>query len=154
MPRKPRTTFTKKLKDFICEKLTEGFTVAEICDRKYKDETPDSKSVYRHARNNEEFRNQLNESYELFFMRKIEEIEYVSSTDSLTLYPHLSDARERFEARRTRLDTLKFLVGKMAPMFSERFTTTAKIEHKGELKGPNIVIQSYATEIATKKEDK
>lgn len=140
-----RIRITKKIKKFIAEKVSEGFTVADICDRIYKDEMPNSKSVYRAEAKDPEFHEEMSKAYELFFQRKVEELEYLSKTDSRELYPNMDDFRERAEARRIRIDTLKFELGKLAPMMTKRWQSSTKVEHSGKMEGPQIVIQSYST---------
>jgi len=142
--RAPKVRFSKKVCDFICDKVAEGLTVAEICDRRFKEITPSSATVYRWERKYKTFKENLTASYDIFFQRKLEELEFISTEPAASLYPDL-DYKERAEARRARLDTLKFELGKLAPVMAKRFRETRKVEHTGGIDGPPIfVIQNYA----------
>lgn len=141
-----RIRFTKKIKDFICEKIEEGLTIAEVCDRMYKDTMPNSKSVYREQKRDDDFYQQVTKSYELFFQRKFEELEYISNTPLDVLYPEESDVKVKMHMQRQRQKNLEWQLTKIAPMMTNRFKQQAtKVEHSGEVAGPQIVIQSYAT---------
>ena len=136
--------YSKKLALFIADKVSEGYTVADICERMFKGQVPHSKSVYRWQKENQEFKDMMTDAYVLFFERKLEELEYISKASLADLYPDIKDQRERFEARRTRLDTLKFELGKLAPVLTNRFNSKQRveIEHSGNM--PSIQIVSYA----------
>lgn len=131
--RKSRIKYSDKIADFICEKVAEGLTVADICDRLFKDSLPPSTSVYRWQNEHPDFDKKLTVAYVSHFMRKYEELEYITRATLAELFPDISDQRERFEARRTRVDTLKFSLGKLAPVLTNRFKTTQtlEVEHKG-----------------------
>jgi hypothetical protein len=144
MPIAKKIRYSKKLARFICEKVAEGLTIAEICDRKYKDICPNSKSIYRWEKKYPGFKEDLTDAYELFFIRKQEELDYISSVDSRTLYPDIEDFKERSEARRVRIDALKFILGKLAPILTKRFQIKTKIKHEGKIDAPQIVLQTYS----------
>ena len=136
--------YTKELGRFICDKVADGLTVAEVC-RKHKAKCPDSKTVYRWSHKHPEFSEQLNDAYQSWLMSKLDELEELS-TAKLDLNDYDGDYKMAFEARRARMDALKFTLGKMAPILSTRFNTKQTVQHEGlENLGPQIVIQSYAT---------
>lgn len=139
--------YSKKIAKFICDHVADGMTVAEICDRKFKDITPDSRTVYKWRPKHPEFDEQLHQAYETHFLRKYEEMEEITQKSAKELYPDL-EFKEAAEARRARLDVLKFALGKMAPVLARRtFSSKVEVEHSGEVKGPTIQIMSYSKPI-------
>ena len=142
MPRKKK--LTKKLKQLVCDELASGITITEICDRgPHKDVLPHSKNVYKEQQKDDEFYRNITKSYELFFQVLGDELEYVSKTSTIVLYPDTEDFRERAQAQRIRVDTLKFQLGKMAPILTKRYSVVSKLEHSGDLAGPQIIVQNF-----------
>lgn len=152
MPAK-RTSMTKKVQEFILDKVSDGNDVVAICDRMYKDELPHSKSVFRFARKNPEFREQLDAAYDTYLRIKHAEFEHVSTAPLDELFPNL-EFKAQCEARRARMQALVYILGKLASQLSRSWHTTQKVEHLGEVKGPNIVIQSYSAPADTNEEKK
>src|SRR5574343_614303 len=65
------------------------------------------------------------------------------------LYPHVEDWRQAEATLKRRVDTAKFVLGKMAPVLSKRFDKTSKVEISGELAGgPQIAVINYYQEPA------
>lgn len=136
--RRPSVRKSQAVIDFIIDKVEDGMTVNECC-RRYPDKTPDAKTFYRWEAADDELYEQMNRAYGTWLMVKVDELERISTTDSTELYPHIEDFRERSEARRCRIDTLKFSLGKMAPILSKRFNTKQVVEHSGEVSSIHIV---------------
>lgn len=146
MSKKKQVRYSTKIADTICDLVSKGMTVEEAV-RTDPPNMPTSTSVYRWSMNKPEFREQLNSAYECFLFVKFEELRAISDEnwckDNLDLFD--GDYKMAFEARRAKMDALKFLLGKMAPILSNRFSqkTTMKLEGDGVNLGPQIVIQNY-----------
>lgn len=150
--------YSKKLAQKIVDKLAEGHSLEKIVNVVLKDETPSRKTIYNWMHKHDEFREKIESAYRLFIMAKINEMEYLtdfmdSGRSLKELYPHIDSERERMHVHRTRIDTLKFITGKLAPALSKDFAKPEKveIEHTGEISGPQIQIVSYAVEPVTEK---
>lgn len=140
-----RIRYSNKIAQFICDKVAEGNTVAEVCDRLHKGEVPASNTIYKWKRQKPEFAEMLEEARNDYMWRKHEELEYLSRAPLDELFPNIQDKREQMEARRSRMDALKFALGKLAPVLSKDFDKKSKleVEHKGEGVG-QVQIISYA----------
>lgn len=153
MGRKKPVRLTKKVKEFICEKMAEGLDVSSIC-KKYSDQVPDRATIYRESVKDPDFRDDLNQSYTILLMHRLDELHEVSDEDWVKdrLDHYGGDYKLAFEARRARLDELKFMLGKIAPILSKRFDKTDKVEIKGEGLAPQIQILNYNSDIEAKLE--
>ena len=121
----------------------EGLDVAKAC-RKYPEELPCRFEICAWSRDDPDFKEGLDQAYESWIVGKLEELEYVSTASRLELYPDL-DARDAYEARRVRVDTLKFIIGKAAPMLTSRWAPkSAEVNVNAEITGPIINVISYA----------
>jgi hypothetical protein len=135
---------SEKVISFILDKMCdEGLLIGTIC-RKYPTQTPAPKTFYRWESEDPELYDRVSQAYYVWLMGKMEELEYVSTTDSRILFPEIEDFRERSEARRVRLDTLKFSLGKMAPILSKRFSPKQEVHHTGD-GGVILNIMDYGT---------
>lgn len=145
---KPRVKYTAKLGKFICEQIEDGLTLTEVC-RKYKDKVPCRRTVLNMQKDNPEFKEAMDFAYYCFIQGKIDELEHISTASLTELYPDL-EYKEAAEARRAKLDTLKFLTAKLAPALSTRWDKSTKVEHSGAIEGqnagPQILIMNYSSE--------
>lgn len=142
--RKP-VAFTKAVKKFIITKMSEGYTVAEI-HRKWPDKTVKPNTVYKKAMEDPEWDEELNKGYSLWHYCKLEELDRLSTGLASELYPN-AEFREAEAALKRRIDTLKFSLGKMAPIMAKRFDKAQVIDHKGldgANLGPVIQIMDYS----------
>ncbi len=139
---KPVVRYCNKVADFICEQVAEGLNVSQVC-RKHPKLTPDSRVIYRWSHKYPEFRDKLNDAYEIYLMRKMEELEELS-TKILDLDLYGGDHKLAFEARRIRMDALKFLLGKMAPVLSIRFANKSVVKH--EVESVQYIVMDYGAE--------
>ena len=149
MAKAKKVKYSKKVAEFICSKMEEeGLLVEQVC-RKYPDDTPHPKTVYKWGAENTEFAARLNTAYTVWLMARVMEMETISTKPACELWPDL-DFKEAEATRKARLDTLKFTLGKMAPILSKRFNTKQVIEHSGTVDAPQILITNYSTPELTK----
>ena len=142
--RSKKVAFTKEVKKFICDKMCEGLTIAEICS-KYPAKVPFKDSIYRKSVQDSEFAEQLNQAYTAWLMHHLDEMNRIAATPALKLFPDAEDWRDANETKRSMMDASKFMLGKMAPVLSKRFDKTTKVEV--ETTGvPQIAIMNYAVE--------
>ncbi len=132
MKKKPVVRKSKEVMDFIIDTMCEELLLVEQVCKKYPLKTPHPRNVYLWASEDADFGERINHAYTVWLMSKIEELEYISTTDSKLLFPEIEDFRERSEARRCRIDTLKFSLGKMAPILSKRFSVKQEVHHSGD----------------------
>lgn len=143
MARKKAVRMSKATQNFICDKIESENLLIEQIYKKYPDKTPNPKTIYRYQAKHPEFEERINHSYNVWLMSKISELEHVSSASLGELFPNL-DQKDAYEARRARMDALKFTLSKMAPILSTRWSKTSSAEHKGlEDVGSKIVIMNY-----------
>lgn len=143
--RKKRIRYTPKLGRFICEKIEDGLTLSEVC-KKYADTVPARRTILNMQKENPEFKEAMDFAYYCFIQTKIDELEHVSTASLTELFPEL-EHKEAVEARRARLDALKFLTAKLAPALSTRWDKAQTVKHEGIPEGtggPQIMIVSYA----------
>jgi hypothetical protein len=146
---KPKVKYSKKVIDFILDKMeTEGLLPGAVCN-KYPDECPDRKAFYRWQREHPELEEQMNQAYTLWSMQQVEELYLYSRPEWCTEHLHefKGDIRLAMEARRSKLDTLKFAVGKILPILNKRWSEIKTIDVKGEGIKPQFVIMNYSDSI-------
>lgn len=143
-PRKKQIRMSRDVKNFLIDKMeSEALLLEQIC-KKYPDQVPTIRAIYKYQSNHPEFEERVNKAYGVWLMAKHAELEYVSTAPLTELFPGLEDKRDAYEARRARIDALKFTLGKMAPVLSARFNKVTKVEQTGNT--PQIVIQKYTME--------
>ncbi len=74
-----------------------------------------------------DFAEDMNSAYTTWLMGKIAELEDISMKPASELFPGL-DFKEAEATRKARMDALKFITGKMAPVLSKRFAKANKME--------------------------
>lgn len=141
--------FTKQVKKFIIEKMSEGYTVAEI-HKKWPDKTVKPNTVYKKSMDDPEWAAELDRGYTLWYYSKQEELDKLSNGLASEIYPGV-EFREAEAALKRRIDALKFSLGKMAPIMAKRFDKAQKIEVEGNV-GPQIAIMNYYGEEPAKLE--
>lgn len=143
---KPKVKYSKKVIDFILDKMeTEGLLPGAVCN-KYPEECPDSKTFYRWKRKYPELEERVNKAYVSWSMQQVEELIEYSKPEWCKLHLHEfgGDIRLAMEARRSKLDTLKFVVGKVLPVLNKQWSEIKTIEVKGDGLKPQFVIMNYA----------
>lgn len=142
--KRKKMTFTRKVKDFILDKMSEGFDIAQIAS-KWPDQVPHAKSIYRKAVDDQEFAEEINQAYTILLMHRMDELHAISHMTASEAYPEL-DWREAEATLKRRIDEAKFVLGKMAPILSKRFDKAQKIEVEGNNLGPQLVIMNYGVD--------
>ena len=128
MPRKKRIALTKDLKDKVLGYMSQGMSVSEMCK---KDKTlPIPATIYNASTEDPDFAHKMTQGYTVLLMQSADELDYISTAPLSELYPSL-EGKDAYEARRSRIDVLKFKLGKLAPILSSRFDKAAKVEHTG-----------------------
>lgn len=133
--------FTRAVKDFILDKMSEGYDIAQIC-RKWPDEVPARKSIYNKAVQDKEFGEEINQAYTVLLIHRMDELHEIATQTASEAYPGL-DWREAEATLKRRIDEAKFVLGKMAPILSKKFDKAQKVEVSGEALGPQIQVINY-----------
>lgn len=130
--------YSKAFLEFICDHVADGMTVKAICEKYPRDLCPEERTVYRWKKKYPEFNKALEEAYQTFFYKKLDEIEELSkelldnekSIKELEAIDASADSKKeandakknwlyarkaRQDAIRMRLDVLKFTISKIAP---------------------------------------
>ena len=144
MSRKKKTEvkFTKAVEDLIIENIQNGVPLARLC-RENPNTIPERSVVYYHADRDESFQKRLDDAYAIYVFGLIDELERISTAPIAELYPEL-DFKSACEARRTRIDVLKFTAAKLAPVLSKRFDRAQKIDVSGEITLPTINVLTFS----------
>lgn len=136
-----RKKFTKEVKEFILQKMSEGNDISQIA-AKWSDKVPKKDSIYRKAVEDLDFAEDVNRAYTVLLMHRMDELHEISSKTATELYPDL-DWREGEATLKRRIDEAKFVLGKMAPILSRRFDKADKVDVTGIDTGPKIAIINY-----------
>lgn len=107
--------YSKGMADFICDKIEEGMTLKEVCE-KYKGQVPDEKTLYRWKKKYPEFKDMLGEAYHTFFFKLIDEMKYLADQE---LDDNLTPAEKTLELKQRdqKIKANQFLLQKIAPLF-------------------------------------
>lgn len=153
---KNKIRYSKAVINFIADKIESGMSLSECC-RKYPDQCPEEKTVYRWKRNHEFARVTLDTAYQTLLVRLIDKIIDLSNAP----LPDTTDKMELLRAdkeRRLQLDSLKFLASKITPKMVPKYGDKVTVENTG---GPQFVLVDYSapvvkdiTPIVPKLEDK
>ena len=136
--RKSYVRKSQAVMDFIVDKMYEdGLLVDQVC-KKYRDKCPASRNVYKWAAEDEEFKDRISDAYYHWHMSKLSELDVLSNGLASELYPD-AEFREAEAALKRRIDTLKFALGKMAPVMTARMSSKQQVEHSGEVASVHIV---------------
>lgn len=155
----PKTKYTKKnvryskaLFKEICDSISQDISVASLY-RSNPDKYPRPETFSRWASGKPEVR-QMYETARKLQMATIDD-EY---TDTLANPPaHTGDKAldsHNYKVWQTKLNHLRDRLARLAPIFNSTYDKAAKVEHSGEVKGTQIVIQSYLDEPITGSLDK
>jgi hypothetical protein len=141
---KAKVKMNDKVKNFILEKISEGYDAKQIT-KKWPDKVPSYEHIIRTSLNDPEFRDNYNDAYTILLLRRLDELNELTDEnwckDRLAQFD--GDYKLAFEARRTKLDTLKFVLGKMAPVLSKRFDKVQNINVSGVDTGPKYAVINY-----------
>jgi len=126
-----KSRYSKKLARFIADQVALGKTIADVCVEN-KGKVPSAPAtIYRWQNKYPEFHDMITEAYNSFIFVKMGELEDLTTKSLDELFPDIDDRTLKLEARRTRLDALKFIIGKIAPVLSARWSPDQKLEVKG-----------------------
>lgn len=141
--KKKAVRMTPKVQNFIIDKICDGYDVATIC-RKWTDQVPDPKQIYRAGAKNDEFSKRLNEAYGVLMMHRMDKFHEIASTPATELFPKIQDWREASQCKKDVIDELKFTLAKMAPILSNRFKQVQEVNVTGDMKSEISVIKYYS----------
>lgn len=140
---------TKEVQRFVCEKISGGMDLATVC-RKYADRLPSESAIKKAQIRDKDFFEAVSVAYDSYVQSKLAEIEKLSlePTPKEIVESGNKQAVSAYHAdKRARIDVLKFIIAKVAPMLSKRWEAIDKNKDK-ELSQTNIgaqyVIQNYA----------
>lgn len=139
--------FTDQVKEFILQKMAEGHDISQIA-KQWPDKVPHKDSIYRKSLEDPEFAEQVDRAYTVLLMHRLDELQEISTKTASELYPDI-DWREAEATLKRRVDTAKFVLGKMAPVLSKRFDKATRLELSGDAAGPQIAVINYYSEPAT-----
>lgn len=144
MTRRSKKTFNKKVIDFVCEKMSQGMDIMQIC-KKYPDDVPHHDSFYRKIAKDTEFAATMRDAYTSLLLWRLDRLKEIAETPARELAPQLEDWREAREYKRDLVDEMKFTLGKMAPALSKFFekSSSVKVEGNIEHSAPQLMIMDY-----------
>lgn len=130
---------TAKSKEFLLAAICEGYDLENAC-RKFPNDLPSVRTITNHMVKDPEFDLEVSRAYTVLYMKRMSELESLSTITTGELCPGL-DFREAAEYKKSRIDAIKFLLGKMAPTLSRKFDRISKSEvlHQIEDKRPVII---------------
>lgn len=154
--------YTKERGQFICEKIEDGMNVVEIC-KKYPDQTPSAKSIYRWRRKYPEFKEQYDLAYSSKVMQDLDKLKELVETPLPTrakLEEEIGDAisdrefgyylNQWCKRLERRVNQERWSIEKVASKIVPELNDKIKVE--GDV-GPQIVIQDFASMPKAKTED-
>ena len=142
-PKGKNALYTDAAAEFILERLEDGIPLNQT-HKNYPTVCPKPGTVRKWTRTNEDFKVRLNEAFELFLHAKAEELESVASAPAEELFPGV-ERSEVYQLRRNKMDAIKFMLTKIAPLYSKAWQVESVVEHKGlENMGAQVVVVNYA----------
>jgi len=147
------TKFTQVKADFVVAKIEEGLTITQAC-RDFPNILPDRLAIDRWQKAHPEFKKAIFEAYQIFFIKKLEELEDLSKelltneVDQQTgefesAKDDLFRLRARKEAIQVRINTLQYLIRNVAPKFVPELKET---QSQQQLVLPQITVINYSDE--------
>lgn len=164
------TKYTKAVVEFILDHIADGMTLQSICKKYHPEYVPTEKMIYTWKKKYPDFKEKLNEAYEDFLYKKIDEHEDLSKecmelernletaweklkeepkkgAKSLAIYTQLKiealKNRDRRDNIRIRMQALQFTIQKILPKICNDFRDS-KAAAAPSLPAINIV--SFKTE--------
>lgn len=144
-----RSKLSPKVLKFILEKLTEGISINKCC-KLYPKEVNNVKpnAVYMKSIRDADFAEQLDRAYTAYYMFRMAELDEISDINWITTRLDTEfngDSKLAMEARRAKMDAIKFDLSNLAPKMAKRFDKAQKVEVEGANLGPQIVIMDYSS---------
>lgn len=133
------SSFTQETANAICELIAEGFTIRQICAR---EDMPSSTTIFRWIADNAEFREQYARAKDSQLERMADELVDIAEDgsndweerESKNGSTYIALNKEAIERSRLRIDTRKWLLGKLKP---KKYGD--KITHQGDSDHPFVV---------------
>lgn len=119
--------YTKALGEFICAKVEDGTTVKDIAESYKNQGMVDEATIYRWRKKFPEFKYALDQAYQIFFYRKIDELEELSKKPIDEANGRSSNGLE-IAQRKIRVDALKFILTKIAPKMCSELRDTPQTQ--------------------------
>ena len=136
--------WSKKIADFIVDEMTKGHEPASIF-REHADKLPSIRTFNRKQIDDADFKEKVDAAYTVIYQIKQSELNDLTSKTTSELKPGV-DFKEAAEWKKSRIDALKFELGKLAGVFSRRYDKKTVVEHTGELENKfTFVIPNYAS---------
>lgn len=129
MVKKKAIKWSKKIEDFVLDEMCKGLEPALIF-RKHEDKLPSLRTFNRRQVDDLEFKEKVDAAYTVIYQIKQAELSDLTAKATSELRPDL-EFREAAEYKKTRVDALKFELGKLAGVFSRRYDKKTTIEHQG-----------------------
>lgn len=142
MARKEKMKFTKKVKEFIIQKMCEGHDVSQICEL-WPKKVPFKDSIYRKSTQDLKFAEEYNQAYTILMMNRMDEAYRIARLPATVVYPEVQTWQQAEATLKRRIAVDEFMLKHMAPVFSRRFDKAAKIEVTGHVEAQLAVINYY-----------
>lgn len=147
------TKFNQTRADFVVAKIEEGLTITQAC-RDFPNVLPDRQAIDRWQKDNPEFKKAIFQAYQIFFVKKLEELEDLSkellNTETAMQSGEFESAKDqlfllraRKEAIQVRIQTLQFQIKNVAPKFVPELKDT---QAQQQLVIPQITVINYSDE--------
>ncbi len=145
-----KNKYSAGLSNFICDKVSEGITVAQIC-RDYKDQLPAEKTIYEWRKKYPEFKDALTLAYQTLIYKQMDELNDLSkqliAEEKDQGHLDIDEAkrmsvlnRDRRDNIRVRIDAIKFSLSHLAP----KLVPELKDQPKAQFNIPAIQIINYS----------
>lgn len=136
--------WSKKIENFIVEEMTKGKMPA-IIFREHADKLPSIRTFNRKQIDDPVFKEKIDAAYTVIYQQLQAELTELTSKTTSELKPDV-DFKEAAEWKKTRVDALKFELGKLAGVFSRRYDKKQTIEHQGAVENSfKFVIPDYSS---------
>lgn len=155
MPNKVK--YSKQLAKFICDKVEAGLSVSDIV-RKYPEKMPERSTIYKWRRDKPEFKEMFDMAYEAKMHLHIDELYDLPNQPLPTIQSiedelgHTLDGamaksylNAELQKRRMKIDTLKFIAGKLAPKLVRDLSDKLEVKHEGT--GINVILPDWTKDV-------
>ena len=148
MTRKRQVAWSKKHENFVLDSMVDDKLLPAQIFTRFKDTLPSLRTFNRRLIDDPEFREKVNACYEVIFDDlhvQLEEISMMSATKAILAYSDVTesdevDFREAAEFKKSRIDTLKFSLAKLASVLSRKYNSKQLIEHTGQIENRQVFV--------------
>ena len=161
MKRRTKVKYSLTLAERLCSLIEEGKSVSDIV-RSNRDKFPDRSTIYKWRRNKPAFKEMFDTAYETKMYRHIDELydmmnaplptmksieeEIGQKLDPMMAKSYLNAALAK---RRMKIDTLKFIAGKLVPKLVKDMSDKIDVKHHNA--GLNVILPDWALSIEEQK---